>query len=175
MTRKEKWQDAMEEISKTSLKTYQSLVFEDNGFLSYFKEGTPLPELGALNIGSRPMSRKGTDHFDDLRAIPWVFAWTQSRQLMPAWYASGTGLTQFASTEEGLKLLQEMYGNWPFFASLIDNLQMGLMKADLATAEKYMELIGDQQLASRIFGKIVDEYHRTKDDHSQDYWTRRAS
>ncbi len=161
--RKEKWQSAMEEMSNISLKTYQSLVFEDEGFLSYFKEGTPLPELGALNIGSRPMSRKGTDHFDDLRAIPWVFAWTQSRQLMPAWYASGTGLTKFASTDEGLKLLQEMYGNWPFFASLIDNLQMGLMKADLATAEKYMSLIADQQLASRIFGKIVDEYNRTKE------------
>ncbi|MFP3339537.1 phosphoenolpyruvate carboxylase, partial [Micrococcus sp. SIMBA_131] len=74
-----------------------------------------------------------------------------------------TGLTKFASTEEGLKNLREMYENWPFFASLIDNLQMGLMKADLATAEKYMSLIDDEQLANRIFGKIVDEYQRTKD------------
>ncbi|MGG1687782.1 phosphoenolpyruvate carboxylase [Pseudalkalibacillus sp. NRS-1564] len=161
--RQEKWHEIMEEISAVSLKSYQSLVFEDDGFLAYFKQGTPLPELGALNIGSRPMSRKGTDHFDDLRAIPWVFAWTQSRQLMPAWYASGTGLTEFAATEEGLSSLKEMYANWPFFASLIDNLQMGLMKADLATAEKYMFLIDDEQLANRIFGKIVDEYHRTKD------------
>ncbi|WP_273835397.1 phosphoenolpyruvate carboxylase [Guptibacillus sedimenti] len=161
--RQEKWHKMMEEMSAVSLKSYQSLVFEDDGFLAYFKQGTPLPELGALNIGSRPMSRKGTDHFDDLRAIPWVFAWTQSRQLMPAWYASGTGLTKLATTEEGLKNLKEMYQNWPFFASLIDNLQMGLMKADLATAEKYMSLIDDEQLANRIFGKIVDEYHRTKD------------
>ncbi|MDQ0483209.1 phosphoenolpyruvate carboxylase [Alkalihalobacillus hemicentroti] len=160
--RQEKWQNAMEHISNVSLKTYQSLVFQDEGFLAYFKQGTPLPELSALNIGSRPMSRKGTDHFEDLRAIPWVFAWTQSRQLMPAWYASGTGLTEFASTEDGLHTLQEMYENWPFFASLIDNLQMGLMKADLTTAEKYMDLIDDQQLSSRIFGKIVDEYHQTK-------------
>ncbi|WP_347550095.1 phosphoenolpyruvate carboxylase [Pseudalkalibacillus hwajinpoensis] len=161
--RQMKWQEAMESISEVSLKTYQSLVFQDDGFLAYFKQGTPLPELSALNIGSRPMSRKGTDHFDDLRAIPWVFAWTQSRQLMPAWYASGTGLNQFAENEKGLKLLKEMYQEWPFFASLIDNLQMGLMKADLATAEKYMDLIDDQQLASRIFDKIVGEYHRTKD------------
>ncbi|MCA0171857.1 phosphoenolpyruvate carboxylase [Bacillus sp. RAR_GA_16] len=161
--RQEKWHKMMEEMSSVSLKSYQSLVFEDDGFLAYFKQGTPLPELGALNIGSRPMSRKGTDHFDDLRAIPWVFAWTQSRQLMPAWYASGTGLTKLATTEEGLKNLKEMYQNWPFFASLIDNLQMGLMKADLTTAEKYMSLIDDEQLANRIFGKIVDEYHRTKD------------
>ncbi|PFG13333.1 phosphoenolpyruvate carboxylase [Bacillus sp. es.036] len=161
--RQEKWHKMMEEMSSVSLKSYQSLVFEDDGFLAYFKQGTPLPELGALNIGSRPMSRKGTDHFDDLRAIPWVFAWTQSRQLMPAWYASGTGLTKLAATEEGLKNLKEMYQNWPFFASLIDNLQMGLMKADLSTAEKYMFLIDDEQLANRIFGKIVDEYHLTKD------------
>lgn len=161
--RQEKWHKMMEEMSSVSLKSYQSLVFEDDGFLAYFKQGTPLPELGALNIGSRPMSRKGTDHFDDLRAIPWVFAWTQSRQLMPAWYASGIGLTKLATTEEGLKNLKEMYQDWPFFASLIDNLQMGLMKADLATAEKYMSLIDDEQLATRIFGKIVEEYHRTKE------------
>ena len=80
-----------------ALKKYQSLVFGDQDFLTYFKQATPLKELGALNIGSRPMSRKGSERFEDLRAIPWVFAWTQSRQLIPAWYAAGTGLQTFAS------------------------------------------------------------------------------
>ncbi|WP_270182181.1 phosphoenolpyruvate carboxylase [Alkalihalobacillus sp. CinArs1] len=158
----EKWQEAMEKMSELSLEKYQSLVFRDEGFLTYFTNGTPLPELGALNIGSRPMSRKGTNSFDDLRAIPWVFAWTQSRQLMPAWYASGTGLNQYASTSEGLNELKQMYEKWPFFASLIDNLQMGLMKADLPTAEKYMALIKDENVAARIFNMIVEEYHLTK-------------
>lgn len=161
--RQKDWQKSMEQMSEISLEKYQSLVFKDDGFLTYFTNGTPLPELGALNIGSRPMSRKGTNSFDDLRAIPWVFAWTQSRQLMPAWYASGTGLTELASSTEGLNKLKEMYQNWPFFASLIDNLQMGLMKADLATAEKYIDLIEDKEIANRIFNMIVKEYNLTKD------------
>lgn len=157
------WENAMEEISKISLKKYQSLVFEDPNFLTYFHEATPLRELGDLNIGSRPMSRKNRGRFEDLRAIPWVFAWTQSRQLLPAWYAAGTGLDQFAvASAENLKLLQEMYAEWPFFRSTIDNLQMALMKADITTAKEYTTLVEDQQVAKRIFDNIVDEFKRTK-------------
>nr|WP_077624305.1 phosphoenolpyruvate carboxylase [Sediminibacillus massiliensis] len=162
-SREEAWGEAMEKISDVSLKKYQSLVFGDEDFLTYFKEATPLNELGALNIGSRPMSRKNRNRFEDLRAIPWVFAWTQSRQLLPAWYAAGSGLNDYASkSEENVRQLQDMYENWPFFHSTIDNLQMALMKADIHTAKEYAALVNDQEIATRIFGDIMEEYELTK-------------
>ncbi len=161
--REQKWEKAMDEISDVALEKYQSLVFKDKDFLTYFKQATPLLELGALNIGSRPMARKNSERFEDLRAIPWVFAWTQSRQLFPAWYAAGTGLASFAEkSEENMALLQYMYEKWPFFRSTIDNLQMALMKADIMSAKKYTELVSDQTIVDRIFGDIVEEYDRTK-------------
>ncbi|MCM3652556.1 phosphoenolpyruvate carboxylase [Metabacillus litoralis] len=161
--REKAWEEAMEEISDISLKKYQSLVFEDPDFLTYFTEATPLNEVGELNIGSRPSKRKNRNRFEDLRAIPWVFAWTQSRQLIPAWYAAGSGLESFASKgEENLKLLQRMYEEWPFFRSTIDNLQMALMKADITTAKEYTSLVHDKEIADRIFGNIVEEYETTK-------------
>ncbi|WP_260412534.1 phosphoenolpyruvate carboxylase [Alkalihalobacillus sp. TS-13] len=159
----EQWDQAMEEIANVSLEKYQSLVFADKDFLTYFNEATPLQELGELNIGSRPMKRKDSTKFENLRAIPWVFAWTQNRQLIPAWYASGTGLANYASrSEDHLKQLQQMYENWPFFKSTIDNLQMALTKADVHTAKEYTALVGDQVLGERIFADIVEEYEKTK-------------
>ncbi|MFZ7944242.1 MULTISPECIES: phosphoenolpyruvate carboxylase [Bacillaceae] len=161
--REQNWEEAIEEISSDSLAKYQSLVFGDPDFLTYFNEATPLKELGDLNIGSRPMSRKNRGRFEDLRAIPWVFAWTQSRQLLPAWYAAGTGLDSFAAKDEkNLKLLQEMYEKWPFFQSTIDNLHMALMKADITTAKEYLLLVDDKTIAERIFANILDEYEKTK-------------
>ncbi|MBU9714325.1 phosphoenolpyruvate carboxylase [Evansella tamaricis] len=158
------WEDAMEEISGGALQKYQSLVFGDKDFLTYFKQTTPLQELAALNIGSRPMSRKGSERFEDLRAIPWVFAWTQCRQMIPAWYASGTGISAFAEKkEENLHLLQEMYQKWSFFQVTVNNLQLALMKADLSTAKEYMNLVEDKKMAERIFGDISEEYNRTRD------------
>lgn len=158
------WEKAMEEVTKEALSKYQSLVFGDKDFLTYFNEATPLGELGALNIGSRPMSRKGSQRFEDLRAIPWVFAWTQSRQLLPAWYAAGTGLEAFASKkEENLKLLQTMYQEWPFFQVTINNLQMALLKADMTTAEEYKNLVNNKDIADRIFQDIKEEYNRTRE------------
>jgi phosphoenolpyruvate carboxylase len=161
--RDESWESAIEAISSSALKKYQSLVFGDADFLTYFNEATPLRELGDLNIGSRPMSRKNRGRFEDLRAIPWVFAWTQSRQLLPAWYAAGTGLESYAlKSEQNLQQLQQMYENWPFFRSTIDNLQMALMKADITTAKEYLSLVEDQKIAERIFSNILEEYERTK-------------
>ncbi|MCR2820623.1 phosphoenolpyruvate carboxylase [Lederbergia panacisoli] len=161
--RKKEWEIAMEEISKHALEKYQSLVFGDKDFLTYFNQATPLKEIGALNIGSRPMSRKNSQRFEDLRAIPWVFAWTQSRQMIPAWYASGTGLESFLKLKESnLELLQTMYKHWPFFKSTINNLQMALMKADMATAKEYLSLVEDPAMANRIFENISNEYYRTK-------------
>ncbi|WP_251553790.1 phosphoenolpyruvate carboxylase [Neobacillus muris] len=162
--REQEWEEAMEQISAEALAKYQSLVFHDPDFLTYFQQATPLQELGELNIGSRPMSRKNRNRFEDLRAIPWVFAWTQSRQLLPGWFAAGTGLQGFASKSgQNLKLLQQMYEKWPFFQATIDNLQMALMKADITTAREYVTLVEDQAIAQRIFTNILEEYERTKD------------
>jgi phosphoenolpyruvate carboxylase len=161
--RSAEWEQAMDEIAAYALEKYQSLVFKDPDFLTYFRQATPLLELGALNIGSRPMSRKGSNRFEDLRAIPWVFAWTQSRQLMPAWFAAGTGLQSFVEKKEGLALLQQMYQKWPFFRSTIDNLQMALTKADLTTAKEYADMVKDEEIEQRIFGVITEEYNKTKD------------
>ncbi|ADU31920.1 phosphoenolpyruvate carboxylase [Evansella cellulosilytica] len=162
--REKSWELAMEDISKVSLEKYQSLVFGDQDFLTYFKQTTPLRELAALNIGSRPMKRKGSERFEDLRAIPWVFAWTQCRQNLPAWYAAGSGLQAFVSKEkENLSLLQTMYQQWPFFEVTINNLQMALLKADLTTAKEYINLIEDKAIGDRIFGNITEEYHRTRE------------
>ncbi|ARK28660.1 Phosphoenolpyruvate carboxylase [Halalkalibacter krulwichiae] len=162
--REEAWEEAMEDISAHALKKYQSLAFEDQDFLTYFNQVTPLEELADLNIGSRPMKRKDSNQFENLRAIPWVFAWTQCRQLIPAWYAAGTGLKAFASkSEENLKLLQSMYEEWPFFHSTINNLQMALLKADLTTAKEYAKLVEDQKNGERIYQNIVEEYNETKD------------
>lgn len=162
--RKKEWEMAMEYISEKSLKKYQSLVFGDPDFLTYFHEATPLTEIGALNIGSRPMSRKNSQRFEDLRAIPWVFAWTQSRHMIPAWYAAGTGLLSYIEEDAShLEILQTMYKEWDFFHSTINNLQMALMKADMRTAKEYLELVEDPTLAKRIYENIFDEYERTKE------------
>ncbi|MGP4060738.1 phosphoenolpyruvate carboxylase [Halobacillus sp. H74] len=162
--REEAWEQALEDISEISLKKYQSLVFGDKDFLTYFNEATPLQEISELNIGSRPMKRKDSSKFENLRAIPWVFSWTQNRHLIPAWYASGTGLTEYADRSvEHLEKLQKMYQNWPFFRSTINNLQMALTKADIQTAKEYKALVNDEKLGERIFQNVVNEYDRTKD------------
>ncbi|MCA1010279.1 phosphoenolpyruvate carboxylase [Halobacillus halophilus] len=162
--REDAWEQAMEEIAEISLKKYQSLVFGDKDFLTYFNEATPLKEISELNIGSRPMKRKDSSKFENLRAIPWVFAWSQNRQLIPAWYAAGSGLASYVENDNNrLEQLKQMYMNWPFFRSTINNLQMALTKADIQTAQEYTQLVNDQELGERIFNNIVDEYERTKD------------
>ncbi|WP_117168735.1 phosphoenolpyruvate carboxylase [Paraliobacillus sediminis] len=153
---------AMGKISDYALEKYQSLIFKDEGFLTYFNQATPLNELGALNIGSRPMKRKGSNRFEDLRAIPWVFAWTQSRQLLPAWYAAGTGINKFIEETGDLELLQHMYQTWPFFQATVNNLQMALTKADLTTASEYTKMVEDPIIQARIFDQIKEEYTLTK-------------
>lgn len=160
----QKWEEISAGISETSLKKYQDLVFREPDFLKYFKESTPLLEVGELNIGSRPSKRKNSDRFEDLRAIPWVFAWTQSRYLFPAWYAAGTGLYQFyQDNEENLKVLQEMYENFSFFRSVIDTLQFAVVKADLVIAKEYAAMCSDDEVRGRIFKQIEEEFHLTKD------------
>jgi phosphoenolpyruvate carboxylase len=156
------WDGIMGQISENAQRKYQDLIFRDADFLTFFKESTPLPEIGELNIGSRPSKRKNSDRFEDLRAIPWVFAWTQSRYLLPAWYAAGSGLQSFVQGKpENLKKLKEMYEQWPYFRSMIDSLQMALAKADLLIAKEYGRMIKDQTVAKRIFGLIEQEFELT--------------
>lgn len=160
----DQWDEIIAGISETSLEKYQDLVFRDPDFLRFFRESTPLIEVGELNIGSRPSKRKNSDRFEDLRAIPWVFAWTQSRYLFPAWYAAGTGLnTYYQGKEENLKVLQDMYKNSVFFKSLIDTLQFAVIKADLVIAEEYAQMCGEEGYKERIFRQIEQEFHLTKD------------
>ncbi|MFF2886087.1 phosphoenolpyruvate carboxylase [Paenibacillus sp. NPDC057967] len=156
------WDAISRSISETALNKYQDLIFRDPDFLTFFKESTPLPEVGELNIGSRPSKRKNSDRFEDLRAIPWVFAWTQSRYLLPAWYAAGTALQQYVGDDaEKLTTLKTMYEQFPFFRSLIDNLQMALAKADLVIAKEYANMIKEQSIRDRIFTQIEAEYELT--------------
>lgn len=150
------------QISETALNKYQDLIFRDPDFLTFFKESTPLNEIGELNIGSRPSKRKNSDRFEDLRAIPWVFAWTQSRYLLPAWYAAGTALNEYVGgSGERLDTLKKAYAEFPFFRSLIDNLQMALAKADLHIAKEYAGMIKDAAIRDRIFTMIEREYELT--------------
>ncbi|MDR6554877.1 phosphoenolpyruvate carboxylase [Paenibacillus qinlingensis] len=158
----DKWENIMRGISEQAQTKYQDLIFRDEDFLTFFKESTPLPEIGELNIGSRPSKRKNSDKFEDLRAIPWVFSWTQTRYLLPAWYAAGTGLQSFAQgNESNLAVLKEMYEDWSFFRTMIDNLQMALAKADLLIAKEYGSLVKESAIADRIYNLIKDEYELT--------------
>jgi phosphoenolpyruvate carboxylase len=156
------WEEIMIDISEQAQTKYQDLIFRDADFLTFFRESTPLPEIGELNIGSRPSKRKNSDRFEDLRAIPWVFAWTQSRYLLPAWYAAGSGLQSFyQGKKENMRELQKMYAKWSFFRSMIDNLQMALAKADLLIAKEYGNLIKDAAMGERIYNIIKEEYELT--------------
>ncbi|WP_127531601.1 phosphoenolpyruvate carboxylase [Paenibacillus kobensis] len=156
------WDDIGRGISETALHKYQDLIFRDPDFMTFFKESTPLAEVGELNIGSRPSKRKNSDRFEDLRAIPWVFAWTQSRYLLPAWYAAGFALEQYVQGDSGrMQKLRDMYTGFPFFRTLIDNLQMALAKADLLIAREYAGMIKDATIRDRIFGQIEEEYARS--------------
>lgn len=138
--REEKWRNLMEEISKISCQNYRSTVYENPEFLAYFHEATPQAELGFLNIGSRPTRRKNTIGIGHLRAIPWVFAWTQTRFVLPAWLGVGAGLKGVC--EKGhIEDLKAMYKEWPFFQSTIDLIEMVLGKADIRIAKHYDEVL----------------------------------
>lgn len=138
--REERWRQVMEEISKTSCDKYRSTVYEDPEFLSYFQEATPQEELGFLNIGSRPTRRKASGGIGHLRAIPWIFAWTQTRFVLPAWLGIGAGLMD--ANHKGYRQdLEAMYKEWPFFQSTIDLIEMVLGKADIPIAKHYDDVL----------------------------------
>lgn len=154
------WRTVMEEISKISCSQYRSFVYENEQFLQYYHEATPEAELGNLNIGSRPTRRKKTGGINSLRAIPWIFAWTQTKFVLPAWLGVGAGL-EAAWSKGYLEELQAMYREWPFFQSIIDLIEMVLAKADLPIAKHYDEVLvaPDRQ---QIGAELRDAFHVTE-------------
>ncbi|MFT3757424.1 phosphoenolpyruvate carboxylase [Thauera sp.] len=157
--------DAMQALSDTAFTAYRGLVYDTEGFERYFWESTVISEIAALNIGSRPASRKKSTAIDDLRAIPWVFSWAQCRVMLPGWYGFGSAVRAFLEKhpDDGLTLLQRMYREWSFFATLLSNMDMVLAKSDLAIASRYADLVKDTALREEIFGRIRAEHQATVD------------
>ena len=157
---------AAAQIGQASCDGYRSLVYDTPGFVDYFFAATPIREIAELNIGSRPASRKATRAIEDLRAIPWSFSWGQCRVALPGWYGFGLGVEAFLGDTDGrpqrLALLQKMHQQWPFFATVMSNIDMVLAKSDFGLAARYVELVEDKRLGKRIFATIKAEAERTQ-------------
>ncbi len=158
---------AAAELSLSSMAAYRQLVYDTPGFTEYFFDSTPIREIAELNIGSRPASRKPSQRIEDLRAIPWGFSWGQCRLTLPGWYGFGSAVEEFlqhqgsALHRERLALLQQMVRQWPFFKTLLSNMDMVMAKSDLALAARYAELVSNTRLRKKIFTMIEAEWHRT--------------
>ena len=151
------WRAAMDTMSLSAFRAYRKLVYETPRFIEFWQAATPLDEITRLHIGSRPVSRAGNTEVTNIRAIPWVFSWMQSRYNLPGWYGLGSGLNVLDDKE----LLSAMYQGWPFFKTLLDNAETSLLKADMGIAALYAELVPDQALGQSIFNIILEEYERT--------------
>ena len=157
------WESRLKKLSDLSFNFYNHLIRRTEGFLDFYKQATPIQLLQLAKFASRPVSRKPTERFEDLRAIPWVFSWIQSRYALSAWYGSGHALSSYLESEgqRGLAQLREMYQSWPFFHSIINNIQLSLMKADLSIAEEYASLVSNVVLRKQIHGLLSQEYKRS--------------
>lgn len=154
--------EVLDDLAARAQRAYSELVHETPGFVEYFKASTPVSEIGALNIGSRPTSRKPTTSISDLRAIPWVLAWSQSRVMLPGWYGTGTAFADWIAGGDGrLEVLQDFYRRWPFFRTVLSNMAQVLAKSDMGLAARYSELVEDEELRHRVFDKIAAEHERT--------------
>ncbi|HYB39229.1 MAG TPA: phosphoenolpyruvate carboxylase [Mycobacterium sp.] len=153
--------EVLDDLAARARRAYAELVGTP-GFVDYFMASTPVSEIGSLNIGSRPTSRKPTASIADLRAIPWVLAWSQSRVMLPGWYGTGSAFEQWIAEGDGrLEVLHDLYQRWPFFRSVLSNMAQVLAKTDLGLAAHYAELVADESLRRTVFDKIVEEHHRT--------------
>ncbi|MFH1345265.1 MAG: phosphoenolpyruvate carboxylase [Pseudomonadota bacterium] len=153
--------EAMEQLSQLAFRAYRGLVYETDGFVEYFWASTVITEISTLNIGSRPASRKKTRAIEDLRAIPWVFSWAQCRLMLPGWYGFGSAVEAWIAEhpDKGMPFLKELYREWPFFRTLLSNMDMVLAKSSIAIASRYAELVPDTELREKIFGRIRREWH----------------
>lgn len=158
-----KFAGILEEISLQSFKTYKKLVFEDPEFILFFRQATPIAEIADLNVGSRPASRGNSNRIEDLRAIPWVFSWSLARMMIPGWYGFGTAVEQWtnSSSAKGIDTLKRMYLKWPFFHTMLSNMDMVLAKSDIDIASRYADLVEDSDMRDRIFSKIRSEWDLT--------------
>ncbi|OHC70981.1 MAG: phosphoenolpyruvate carboxylase [Rhodocyclales bacterium RIFCSPLOWO2_02_FULL_63_24] len=156
---------AMEELSASAFAAYRRMVYETPGFEQYFWESTVIAEIAALNIGSRPASRKKTTAIEDLRAIPWVFSWAQCRLMLPGWFGFGAAVVAFREKHgaDGMALLAEMNREWGFFRTLLSNMDMVLGKSDIAIAERYSQLVTDEDLRHAIFPRLKAEWQAAID------------
>jgi phosphoenolpyruvate carboxylase len=158
--------DTAEAISSASMASYRKLVYDTPQFAEFFFGLTPIREIAELNIGSRPASRKATRAIEDLRAIPWGFSWGQCRIALPGWYGFGSAIEAFvgkpdAQQHERIDTLKRMHAQWPFFRTMLSNLDMVLAKTDLAIAQRYLELVEDQHQGKKLFTKIQQEWKKT--------------
>jgi phosphoenolpyruvate carboxylase len=158
---KPEWETALDTLSSLAHGFYQKHILEDPGVITYFEQSTPVGELENAKIGSRPARRNDSLKLSDLRAIPWVFGWTQSRLLVPAWFGVGYAIDQFLAQSGALPLLQTMAKEFPLFIDLLRNVEMALGKADLGTARLYSTLVKDGKLCERIYDMFEAEFHRT--------------
>ncbi len=159
--------EVFEELADAAREAYARLVHRTPGFVDYFRASTPIAEVADLNLGSRPASRKPTSSVSDLRAIPWVMAWSQSRVMLPGWYGTGSAIQEWAGTDsERWQTLRDLYRRWPFFRTVMSNLAQVMAKADMDIAASYAELVEDATLRTTIFGMIRDEFDRTVQVHA---------
>jgi phosphoenolpyruvate carboxylase len=158
---KPEWEAALDELSSVAYDSYRKHILDDPGVITYFEQSTPVGELENAKIGSRPARRSDSPKLSDLRAIPWVFGWTQSRLLVPAWFGVGFAIDQYLAKSGALELLQTMAKEFPLFIDLIRNVEMALGKVDLGTARLYSALVKDEKLRERIYDMFEAEFHRT--------------
>jgi phosphoenolpyruvate carboxylase len=150
----------MDALYQSAMSHYRGLVYETPGFVDYFRQSTPLTEIADLKIGSRPAARSAANRIEDLRAIPWVFSWSQARVMLPGWFGFGTAVEAAGAPWEALS---EMAQDWPFFATALANLEMVLAKGDMDIAGRYAGLVEDKALAAAVFERIRAEWERTRD------------
>ena len=148
----------LSDLSARSMAAYRKLVYETDGFVDYYRAATPIAEIADLKIGSRPSSRTASTRIEDLRAIPWVFSWSQSRVMLPGWFGFGSAVQGCDMGE-----LKAMAEAWPFFKTLVQNMEMVMAKSDMTIARRYSTLVSDASLAARIYGEIREEWQRTHD------------
>jgi phosphoenolpyruvate carboxylase len=154
--------ELLDDLAARAQQAYRGLVHETPGFVEWFRAATPIGELAELNIGSRPPSRKAGDSIADLRAIPWVFSWSQTRIMLPGWFGTGTALESWVDGDDGrLARLRDLHRRWPFFRTVLSNMGMVLAKTDLGLAARYAELVPDEDLRARVFDQITEEHRRT--------------